>query len=268
MKLSVSLGQMDVALGQPQRNLTTVRAMAAEAHRRGSRVVVFPELWSTGYDLAHASEYATPMDGGLFFQMAELAREHSIYVTGSLLEDSGHGYRNTAVVASPEGKLVGSYSKSHLFRPMEEDVYLAAGRQAPVFDLPWGTSALAICYDLRFPELFRRYALLGAKVVFLVAEWPRPRLLHWQTLLRARAIENQLFVVACNRVGESGDWSFFGHSAVYGPSGELVAETGGEEILVTTVLDLDRVDEARRSMTVFQDRNEAVYGAGGEDPAW
>jgi len=227
--------------------------------------VVFPELWSTGYDLARSSVHATPMDRGLFSQMADLARENSLYVMGSLLEDSGHGYRNTAVVASPEGKLVGSYSKSHLFRPMEEAVYLVPGREAPVFDLPWGTSALAICYDLRFPELFRRYALLGAKVVFLVAEWPRPRLLHWQTLLRARAIENQLFVVACNRVGESGDWSFFGHSAVYGPSGELVVEAGEDEFLLTAVLDLDRVEETRRSMTVFQDRNEAVYVAGGED---
>lgn len=267
MKLNVSLGQMDVALGQPQENLIKVQAMTAEAQRRGSQVVVFPELWSSGYDLARASEYATPMDQGLFAQMADLAREHSIYVLGSLLEDSGHGYRNTAVVASPESELVGSYSKAHLFRPLEEDVYLVAGQEAPVFDLPWGISALAICYDLRFPELFRRYALAGAKVVFLMAEWPWPRLLHWQILLRARAIENQLFVVACNRMGESGDWSFLGHSAVYDPYGEPVAEASDEETLLTAVLDLDLVDEARRSMTVFQDRNEAVYSAGNADCA-
>jgi omega-amidase len=265
MKLNVSLGQMDVALGQSQRNLTKVRTMAAEARRRGSHVVVFPELWSTGYDLARSSEHATPMDRGSFSQMADLAGENSLYVMGSLLEDSGHGYRNTAVVASPEGKLVGSYSKSHLFRPMEEDVFLVPGREAPVFDLPWGISALAICYDLRFPELFRRYALLGAKVVFLMAEWPRPRLLHWQTLLRARAIENQFFVVACNRVGESGGWSFFGHSAIYDPFGELVVEAGEDEVLLTAVLDLERVEDARRSMTVFQDRNEAVYSVGRAD---
>ncbi len=261
MALSVSVGQMGIALGQPGQNLDKVKAMTAEAARRGCEVVVFPELWPTGYDLARSAQYATSVDEGLFAQMADLAREHSLHVLGSLLEDSGKGYRNTAIVASPQGGVVAKYSKVHLFRPMEEDVYLVAGQEAPVFDLPWGRSALAICYDLRFPELFRKYALEGAKIVFLVAEWPRPRLGHWQTLLQARAIENQFFVVACNRVGESGEWSFFGHSSIYDPSGELVAGAGEEETLLTAVLDLDLVDEVRRSMTVFEDRKDAVYSA-------
>jgi omega-amidase len=259
MKLNVSLGQMDVALGRPAENLDKVRAMTGEARRRGSQLVVFPELWSTGYDLERAPEHATPVDQGLFAETAALARQESIHILGSLLEQTDRGYRNTAVIFSPEGRLLGQYSKVHLFRPMEEDVYLVAGVDAPVFDLPWGTSALAICYDLRFPELFRKYALGGARVVLLVAEWPRPRLSHWQTLLQARAIENQLFVVACNRVGESAGRSFFGHSAVYDPSGELVAGAADEETLLTTIIDLDMVDQVRRSMTVFEDRQEGVY---------
>jgi len=261
MELRVSLGQMDVALGQPEQNLDKVSEMVAEARRRGSEVVVFPELWSTGYDLARSSRYATSVDEGMFARMADLASAHSIHIMGSLLEDSSKGYRNTAVVASPHGRLLGQYSKVHLFRPLEEDVYLVAGEEAPVFDLPWGRSALAICYDLRFPELFRKYALEGAQVVFLMAEWPRPRLIHWQTLLQARAIENQLFVVACNRVGQSGEWSFFGHSSIYDPSGELVAAAADGETLLTATLDLDLVDQVRRSMTVFEDRRQAVYAA-------
>lgn len=261
MELKVSLGQMDVALGQPEQNLDKVKAMAAEARRRGSHLVMFPELWASGYDLARAPRYATSTDEGMFTQIAEVANAFSIHVVGSLLEDSGEGYRNTAVVAAPSGLLLGKYSKVHLFRPLEEHVYLVAGEEAPVFDLPWGRSALAICYDLRFPELFRKYALAGAQVVFLVAEWPRPRLTHWQTLLQARAIENQFFVVACNRVGQSGEWSFFGHSSIYDPSGELVAAAGDEETLLTATLDLNLVDQVRRSMTVFEDRREAVYAA-------
>ena len=118
---------------------------------------------------------------------------------------------------------------------------------------------MAICYDLRFPELFRKYALGGAKVVFLMAEWPWPRLAHWQTLLKARAIENQCFVVACNRVGKSGEWSFFGHSGIYDPSGELLAGAADDETLVTSSLDLDMVDLVRQSMTVFEDRKDEVY---------
>jgi omega-amidase len=262
MKLRVSMGQMDVSLGQPGENLEKVRAMTTEARRRGSELIVFPELWSTGYDLERAHEYATPLDEGTFAETAALAREHSIHILGSQLERSDQGYRNTAVIFSPQGQLLGQYSKVHLFRPMEEDTYLVAGEDSPLFSLPWGKSGLAICYDLRFPELFRKYALGGAKVVFLMAEWPLPRLGHWQTLLQARAIENQFFVVACNRVGKSGEWNFFGHSGVYDPWGELIAGAADEETLVTADLDLDLVDQARQSMTVFEDRREDVYSSG------
>jgi predicted amidohydrolase len=250
---------MDVSLGQPERNLDKVRSMTAEASRRGSDLVIFPELWSTGYDLERVQEYATPVDQGLFAETADLAKEHEIHILGTLLEDTGQGYRNTATLFSPQGQLLAQYSKVHLFRPMEEHVYLVAGEEARVYDLPWGTSALAICYDLRFPELLRKYALEGAKVVFLMAEWPWPRLAHWQTLLKARAIENQAFVVACNRVGESGKWSFFGHSAIYDPSGELLAGAAEDETLVTSSLDMELVDSVRQSMTVFEDRKNDVY---------
>jgi predicted amidohydrolase len=259
MKLNLSLGQMDVALGRTAENLDKVRAMTGEARRRGSQLVVFPELWSTGYDLQRAPDFATSVDQGLFAEMAALARQESIHILGSSLEQTPHGYRNTAVIFSSDGRLLGQYSKVHLFRPLEEDIYLVPGVDASVFELPWGRSALAICYDLRFPELFRKYALAGAVVVFLVAEWPRPRLTHWQTLLAARAIENQFFVVACNRVGESAGWSFFGHSAVYDPSGAMVAGAADEETLLTTSIDLDMVDQVRRSMTVFEDRRDEVY---------
>ncbi len=262
MKLRVSLGQMDVALGQPGENLEKVRAMTAEARRRGSELVIFPELWSTGYDLERVDEYATSVDQGVFAETAALAREHSLYILGSLLERSDRGYRNTAAIFSPEGRLAGQYSKVHLFKPMAEDIYLVAGEEAPLFSLPWGQSGLAICYDLRFPELFRKYALAGARVVFLVAEWPLPRVGHWLTLLQARAIENQFFVVACNRVGDSGEWSFFGHSRVFDPSGELVAAAADEETLLTADLDLDLVGQVRQAATTLEDRKEDVYSSG------
>jgi omega-amidase len=250
---------MDIALGEPEKNLAKVREMTAEARRRGSEVVVFPELWSTGYDLERVEEYATSTDQGVFAEVSKMAREHSIHFIGSSLAVKGTGHTNTAVIFSPQGQLLAEYSKLHLFRPFEEDKYLVPGQEAPVFDLAWGASALAICYDLRFPELFRRYALAGAKIVFFTAEWPYPRLMHWQTLLRARAIENQFFMVACNRVGQSGNWSFFGHSAIYGPSGELIVGAGKEEMLLTAVIDLDAVDEVRQLITVFEDRRDGVY---------
>ncbi len=261
MKFNLSLGQMDIVLGRPERNLETVRAMTAEAARRGSELVIFPELWSTGYDLANAAAYATPIDQGIFAETAALARQYGLHILGSCLSLLGPGrYGNTAVLFTPDGRPSGSYRKVHLFGPMDEDRYLTPGQSLPTIETPWGTAGLAICYDLRFPEIFRSYALSGARFVFLPAEWPYPRLAHWRTLLRARAIENQLFVVACNRVGQSPDYTFFGHSTVVDPAGELVVEGGEEPMLLTVELDLSLVESVRDHMTIFADRRPDVYG--------
>jgi predicted amidohydrolase len=116
-----------------------------------------------------------------------------------------------------------------------------------------------ICYDIRFPELARRLALGGAKLLLVPAEWPNPRLHHWRTLLTARAIENQMYVVACNRTGVSGSTSFFGHSMVIDPWGEIVAEADEQETILQATIDLALVDEVRTRIPVFEDRRPALY---------
>lgn len=260
MKLTISLGQMDVLLGQPELNLAKVRAMCAEAAKRGSDWVLFPELWSTGYDLENAGTHATATDQGVFAAMAQLAQEHHLYLLGSCLSRLGEGgYGNTLVMFAPDGSVVGEYSKIHLFRLMEEDQFLTSGNQPVLAETPWGKVGLTICYDLRFPELFRSYALQGAKVVVVPAEWPHPRLPHWQILLRARAIENQLFIVACNRVGSSKNSHFFGHSTLINPWGETVIAGGEEETLLTATIDTELVDTVRAKIPVFADRRPNLY---------
>ncbi|MBN2502651.1 MAG: carbon-nitrogen family hydrolase [Anaerolineales bacterium] len=254
MQFTVSLGQMDVKLGQPDANLKTVRTLTAEAAQRGADVVVFPELWSTGYDLERAGQYATGLDAGNFAAVAELARRYRIHILGSMLSLIEPGkYGNTAVWFGPEGGILGAYTKLHLFRLMDEHHYLMPGETPTIVETPWGKAGLAICYDLRFPELFRHYALAGAGLVFLPAEWPHPRRAHWRTLLRARAIENQSYVVACNRVGESKGVRFCGHSAVIDPWGETVVEGNEDEGLLTATIDTDLVAEVRAKIPVFED---------------
>lgn len=255
MQLTISLAQMEVILGQPEANFAKARELAAEAKRRGSDVLVLPELWATGYDLKNAAKHASGTDEGLFARVADLARERGIYIVGSLLEARGGRCYNTAHVFSPSGELMGLYRKIHLFAPMGEDRYLAAGGDTPLFDLPWGRAALAICYDLRFPELFRKYVLAGGRIIFVPAEWPHLRLAHWRTLLAARAIENQVFVAACNRVGGE----FCGHSAIYDPWGEAVVEAGEGEVLLTAGVDLSLVNELRRRFPVLADRRPELY---------
>lgn len=261
MKLVVSLGQMDVKIGDVASNLATVQAMTAEAAGRGSDLVVFPELWSTGYDLQHAADHATTTDKGVFSVVADLAREQGIAIVGSILSCMGGGrYGNTAVFLDRLGNNLGVYSKVHLFRLMDEEKYLTAGDRLTLVDSFWGKVGLAICYDLRFPELFREYALGGASMVVLPAEWPKPRLAHWLTLLKARAIENQMFVIACNRVGKSGDATFFGHSCIIDPWGETIAEAGKRETLLTAEIDLALVKTVRSKIPVFVDRRPELYG--------
>ncbi|MCP4420191.1 MAG: carbon-nitrogen family hydrolase [Chloroflexi bacterium] len=251
---------MNVKLGDPAANWHTVQEMTAEAKRRGSDLVVFPELWSTGYDLENAASYATHTDAGIFAQVAALAKKHGIAILGSCLSLLGEGkFGNTAVYFDENGRFLGTYSKLHLFRLMQEEQYLTAGPEPTLLETAWGKAGLTICYDLRFPELFRRYALAGAQVVFVPAEWPHPRLAHWRTLLRARAIENQMYVVACNRVGSSNGTDFFGHSCMVDPWGEMVVEAGEDEMLVTAVVDIDKVAEVRAKIPVFEDRRPDVY---------
>lgn len=259
-QLTISLGQIDINLGEPELNLATVSQMTAEAARRGSDLVIFPELWSTGYDLDNAAKYATRTDAGIFAEVAALAQKYQIAIVGSCLSVLGsEKFGNTAVYTALTGQNLATYSKTHLFRLMNEEQYLIAGDKLSLVDTAWGKMGLAICYDLRFPELFRAYALAGATAVLLPAEWPYPRLAHWRTLLRARAIENQMFVIACNRVGQTGDTTFFGHSAIIDPWGEIVVESGDQAMLLTATIDLELVTAVRKRIPVFADRRPDIY---------
>lgn len=258
--ITVSIGQMDVVRGRVETNLAVVSIMVEEAARRGSQLLVLPELWSTGYDLKRASTYATAVNEGVFAQVADLAKQHRIDIVGSLLSLMGEEkYGNTAVYYDRNGDNLGTYHKIHLFGAMDEDSYLTAGDSLTVVETGWGKVGLAICYDLRFPEPFRAYALAGVQAVILVAEWPRPRLAHWRTLLRARAIENQMFIIACNRVGTTGRTEFFGHSCFLDPCGEPIIEAGTGAGLLTVDLDMDQFTAVRASMPVFDDRRPGAY---------
>jgi len=262
MELRVALGQMDIALGDPEANLRTVQALAAEAAEKQADLLVLPELWGSGYDLGRTQELADELNTGLFAAVATLARHHGLAICGSLLEwssETGRAY-NTATLYDANGALRGTYRKVHLIGLMDEDRYLGAGEEASVLELPWGSGALAICYDLRFPELFRRYALGGAGLVLLPSEWPVQRIEHWRTLLKARAIENQCFVIACNRVGADRANTFGGYSAIVDPRGEVLVEGGMETALLVATLNLDLIDEVRGFMPVFRDRRPEVYG--------
>ncbi len=257
--LTISLAQMNIVLGEPKRNLAQVEKLTREAARRGSHVVVFPELWSTGYALDRASYFAQTLNTGIFSDLSTIATQNKISIVGSLMEKRGHAVANSASFFAPNGRMMGVYRKIHLFGLMEEDKYLQAGSSPLTMDLPWGKTGLAICYDLRFPELFRRYAVDGAEMIIVPAEWPLERIEHWRVLLQARAIENQCYIVACNASGETGDTVFGGNSMIVDPWGKIVVQGGEDQMLLTASIETDLVQRVRDHIPVIDDRRPETY---------
>lgn len=278
---------MDIALGDPAENRRRAGRLVRQAAGAQPRpdVVVLPEAWTTAYDLGRLGEIADPPGGGATAQLLSgLAREMNIAVVGGsafeeIAEDApaqdptaDRRYANVARCFDRLGRQIAEYRKIHLFRLMDEHHFITAGTAPCRFDLPaaeplGGTApaGLIICYDLRFPELARTLALDGAQVLFVVAQWPASRAAHWRALNIARAIENQMYVVACNRVGRKGgsgtdaDEVFGGGSLIVGPRGDVLAEGDGSEGVITAELDLRQVADSRRQIPIFADRAPQAY---------
>jgi predicted amidohydrolase len=258
--MRIALAQFDVKSGETNSNLATASEYIALAARRGAKLVVLPELWSSGYDLERCQMHAQAFHEKVLPALTQLSRRHHLYIVGSVLKvNSRREVFNSAVLLGPAAGSIRVYRKIHLFGPMLENQFLTPGRTTPIFHLPFGALALAICYDLRFPELFRKYALKGARLVILCAQWPAPRLEHWRTLVRARAIENQFFVVACNRVGWSQGTRFGGHSMIVDPWGNVLQEGAGRAALLTADIDFQAVNESRSRIPSLNDRRPAAY---------
>ena len=219
-------------------------------------------MWNTGYDWAKADKIAD-VDGAKTRQLlSSMARKNGVTIVGGsvLYRDSQTGQTfNTMFVMNDQGEEIVRYDKVHLFRLMEEDKYLSAGNSIQTFDMQGTTVGVMICYDLRFPQLARKLVYMGANVLINVAQWPTPRVAHWQTLLRARAVENQVFIIGVNRVGESLGTPFPGSSMVIDPFGEALLTGDEKERIYVVDLDLVRVEHIRQIIPVFQDERLDLY---------
>ncbi len=262
--LRLALLQMHIEAGQPDINFNKLAELLEQAVGGANKpdVIMFPEMWNTGYALTEIRQLADREGERTKAFLSEFSRKHSVFIIGgSIAELKAGEVFNTIYAFDREGNVISDYSKIHLFRLMDEEKHLAAGDKPGRLELDGQEAGMMICYDIRFPELARKLALGGAKLLFVPAEWPNPRLHHWRTLLTARAIENQMFVIACNRMGKSGDTEFFGHSMVLDPWGEVIAEANGEETILFADIDLALVDAVRSKIPVFEDRRPAVYEA-------
>ena len=242
----ISIAQMDIVLGDKERNIRKGVSFIEEAVKRKSDIIVFPELWTTGY-AKDVKELAEPLNGKTIKKLTETAKEKNIKIFGSIAEN----HYNTMHYISSKG-LEASYRKIHLFSLMNEERFFAAGNKIGLKE----NIGMMICYDLRFPELSRKLTMNGAEILIISAEWPYPRIEHWRTLLKARAIDNLVYVIGCNRVGNDGKFEYFGHSSVIDPWGRRMIEGGKDEALLTCEIDLSLVKEVRKKFPVLKDIKE------------
>jgi omega-amidase len=257
MIINATAIQFNVKQGDVDANLAYVREALRRAADKGATLAVLPEMWSSGFAYKNLNELALRTEG-IVEELLELSRTLKLVICGSMPEPNGDKVFNTIFLAD-NGRLAGIYRKIHLFSLLGEDRAFSGGDHWLLADTSIGKIGVIICYDLRFPELTRRLAVEGARVICVPAQWPKPRQEHWRTLIRARAIENQLFVVSCNACGLIGKLDFFGMSMIVNPKGELLAEAGEEECEITAPLDMQAMADWRAQIPCFNDRKPQCY---------
>lgn len=234
------------------------RVAALVREQAGADLVVLPELWTTGaFAFEEFAGRAEPLEGPTYEAMAKAASDAGVWLhAGSIPERDPDGpLYNTSLLFTPSGELAAAYRKIHRFGfDKGEAVLMGAGGELVTVRLPETTLGLATCYDLRFPELFRGLVDAGAETLVVPAGWPERRRAHWTLLARARAVENQAFVLACGTAGTHAGVPQAGHSIVVDPWGEVLAEAGPGEEVLTVDLDPGKVATTREQFPALKDR--------------
>lgn len=254
-KWRVAAVQMDCVLDDKEANQTHAAEMIAAAASGGARLVVLPELFSTGYRVeTRDMELAETLSDATVRWMQDMAQRYDVYVMGAILERGADGLvYDTAVLVGAEG-CIGSRRKMHLWDA--ESSRFAKGTEIGVYRLPFATVGLLICYEIGFPEIARIQVLKGADVLLCTSAFGRARDYVWDIASRSRALENGVFVVACNRCGQEQDTSFGGLSRVVAPDGSLSAAAGADgEAVVSAEIDLDAVAVMRKTLPYLRDLN-------------
>ncbi|MFO0962913.1 MAG: nitrilase-related carbon-nitrogen hydrolase [Phycisphaerales bacterium] len=267
--MRVAALQYDIAWMDKAANAATVRRMLASANLpRGDGFALLPEMFDTGFTMDAAEASRTDS----LPAAQSIARESGVWLqAGYAMANAGGGPpSNAAVILDPQGAVRATYRKMHLFSPGQEHAHYAAGDGVTVIDVPsdqgsWKVCPL-VCYDLRFPEVWRLAALAGAELFVIGASWPAARAHHWHALLVARAIENQAYVLACNRIGHDPACGYSGGSMIVAPSGEVIAHADDREAALVAELDRDALLKWRERFPALRDTHRSLLGSVAVDP--
>ena len=245
--------QLDIVWEDKGANLAKVQKLLAQANPVAGSLVVLPEMFATGFSMNVTGICeGTPPEVELF--VGETARRQRVFLLAGVVNRGPDGRgRNEAVVFGPDGQLVARYAKIHPFSCGGETQHYAAGSELATFDWSGCRVAPFICYDLRFPEIFRSAVRRGTQLFAVIANWPAKREHHWVALLQARAIENQAYVVGVNRCGSDPQQAYGGRSLVVDPQGQVVLDAGAGETVVSADVDLEALRAWRRDFPALRD---------------
>jgi len=261
--MKIAAAQISCTLGVLSANLSKIRKFSSRAREAGAELVVFPEMADTGYSMPVIQTHATSWTEGAVPELQEIARSCSIAIISGVSERDGDRIFNAQVLIDSGGKIQAKYRKTHLFAmaPIEENKCFSAGNELTSFALGELRLGLSICYDLRFPEVYRKLVVKDNVNVFIISSaWPFPRAEHLRVLLLARAIENQSYVIAANRVGADDGVTFCGGSAIIDPYGVTIAAASADrEELIIAEISQEVLVTVRNRMAVFAHRRPDLY---------
>ncbi len=215
-------------------------------------LLIFPEMTLTGFTMK-SDEFAESLQGESFKFFSELAIRKKSHIFSGIIEGGKRRSFNTLIHIKPDGKLLKLYRKVHPFSYSKEDQFFERGKKPARTKVKSWQVGLSICYDLRFPELYRKYGKKRAHLIVNIANWPATRIDHWKTLLKARAIENQCYVAGINRVGDDPKLHYNGFSSVYDPMGKEIVSIENEEKLIVAEIDKNYVNEIRKEFPFLDD---------------
>ena len=253
--MKIALMQMNTVWEDKGENLKKAEDLMAKAYKAECDIAVFPEMFSTGFSM-NTVQIAEKPNGFLLNRLKKIAKERSMSIIAGMAESAGKNYENKAYAIDDQGSILASYTKNYSFSYSGEDKKYHAGNKQEIFEIDDVPSSLFICYDLRFPELFRKVAK-SVSMIFVIANWPDSRIDHWNALVKARAIENQCFIIAVNRIGTDGNGlSYSGGSQIINPMGQQVESLFMDEELIIIDIDERETDFVRERFPFLKDLKE------------
>jgi len=244
----------------PEKTFSKSESLIQYAAGCDADIICFPEQFATGWDPC-STKNVQERDGWIVTALQSFARKYNIAILGSFRLAAKPFPKNTAIAIGNDGAILATYSKIHLFSHAREDKFFAQGNELGLFAAGPLSCGIAICYDLRFPELFRIYAQKGVQAVFIPAAWPENRIHHWELFIKARAAENQMYVIGVNTTGTTPVDHYSGASMTADPSGAIISRASEAEQLIFSDLDPSIVAAAKASFPLGKDRKDELYQA-------